>query len=498
MSAGGAVKRGGAVEHGGSAERGGGLSAPAATVARTVLVLALVLIAGFQPGVAAIARDYATAQTATTAKNYAAAADALSDAAARLPYSGYAANRAGLGDISAGRFEEAIRQLFAAAALEGWTTARRVALGDAYLGKGDTASAIAQWETALAADPNDDGLLARLANQYEAAGRYTDAVNVLNQLIALRPKDPAVYYRLALLTAATDPDSAPARLALAAGISPSLAPATQVVIDAVQAGQASGDRAALFGKVGYALVQLSEWRLAQEALTHAVTLNPQYSDAFAYLGLALDRQNQDGLPDYETAVKLAPQSPLVQYLLGLHWRRAGDSDTALPYLLAAQKLDANNPAIAAEIGGAYASIGDLPNGELWLSNAVKLDDQNPQWWLLLAKFYTDNQFHMAELGLSAAKRAAALDPKSGPAADVYGYALVLIGDLANGEKALLQALTLGGDSASTYYHLGVLYQMQKRNSEAETALKHALSLDPDGFYGGLALKALGALPPASP
>ena len=480
------------------AYRARAMSAPSAVLARGALLLALVLVAGFQPAVLAISQDYQTAQTATGNKDYAAAADALADAAARLPYSGYAANRAGLADISAGRFDDAIRQLSRAAAQEGWTTARRIALGDAYLGKGDATSAVTQWESALTTDPMNDGLLARLANQYEATGRFSEAVTVLSQLVQLRPTDAAVYYRLALLTAATDPGAAPARLALAAGVSPSLAPATQVVLAAIQAGQASGDQSALFGKVGYALIQLSEWRLAEEALNQAVTLNPQYGDAFAYLGLARDRQGKDGLANYETAVKLAPQSPLVQYLLGLHWRRAGDSSTALPYLLTAQKLDPKNPAIAAELGGAYASTGDLPNGELWLSQAVQVDDQNPQWWLLLARFYVDNNYHMPELGLPAARRAAELAPKSAATADVFGFALVLTGDLANGEKALQQALILGGDSASVYYHLGILYQEQKRPAEAETAFKHALSLDPDGLYGGLALKALGALTPGSP
>jgi tetratricopeptide (TPR) repeat protein len=473
---------------------GSSLAAPA----RSVVVVALILIAGFQPGVLAISRDFQIAQAATGSKNYAAAADALADAAARLPFSGYAANRAGLAEISAGRFDDAIRHLFLAAALDGWTPARRIALGDAYLGKGDTQSALAQWERALADDPKDDGLLARLSNQYEAAGRYADAIAVLNQLTQARPNDSTVYYRLALLTAATVPDEAPARLAVVASIAPDLAPATKTLIDAIQAGQATGDRAYVFGKVGYALIQLGEWRLAEEALTHAVTLNAQYADAFAYLGLARDRQKKDGLDAYQTAVKLAPQSPLAQYLLGLHWRRAGNSDTALPYLLAAQKLDPQNPAIAAEIGGAYAALGDLANGEIWLTQAIKLDDKNPQWWLLLARFYMDNEYHVAELGLPAARMAVGLDAKSGPAADALGYALVLTGDLDNGEKMLQKALTLGGESASTYYHLGILYARQNRTPEAETALKHALALDPDGFYGGLALKALGTFTPASP
>ncbi len=471
---------------------------PALALGRGVVVVVIILIAGFQPGVLAISRDFETAQAATAAKNYAAAADALGDAAARLPYSGYALGRAGLAEISAARFDAAIQHLFAAANLEGWTTARRVALGDAYLGKGDTAAAIAQWETALAANPNDDGLLARLANQYEAAGRFADAANVLNQLAQLRPTDGAVYYRLAVLTAATAPDRASARLAVAAAISPTLGAATRSLVDAIQSGEATGDQAYVFGKVGFALEQLAEWRLAVEALTHAVTLNPQYADAFAYLGLARDRLKQDGLDDYETAVKLAPQSPLAQFLLGLHFRRAGDSNTALPYLLAAQKLDPKNPAIAAEIGGAYASTGDLTNGEIWLTQAVTLDDQNPQWWLLLARFYMDNEYHVAELGLPAAQRALALDPKSGPAADALGYDLVLTGDLTNAEKLLQQALSLGGETASTYYHLGILYVRQGHQPEAQAELKHALALDPDGFYGGLALKALGTLNPASP
>ena len=87
-----------------AASRSSAVSAPAALLARVVLVLALVLVAAFQPGVLAIRRDYQTAQTATGGKDYATAATALVDAAARLTYSGYAANRAGLAEISAGHF----------------------------------------------------------------------------------------------------------------------------------------------------------------------------------------------------------------------------------------------------------------------------------------------------------------------------------------------------------------------------------------------------------
>jgi tetratricopeptide (TPR) repeat protein len=473
-------------------------SPPAVAAARGVLMLAAILLAGLQPTLLAVARDFQSARAATAVRNYAAAADALSNAAARLPYASYVLNQAALAEISAGRFDDAIRHLYAVADLDRWTTARHVALGDAYLGKGDASSALSQWEQALPDSPKDDALLARLANQYEALGRYPDAVRVLTTLTEVRRDDPAVYYRLALLTAATSPVDAPARLVLVADMAPNLAPTARMLVDAIQSGEATGNPAYTFGRVGYAFEQLNEWRLAEEALKRAVAIDPNYSEAYAYLGLSQDRQNKDGLGAYETAVRLAPQSPLAQFLLGLHWRRAGDSHTALIYLEAAQALDPQNPAIAAEMGGAYASLGDLTEAEIWLSAAVKLDEKNAQFWLLLAKFYVDNEYHVAELGLPAARMAVGLAPKSGPAADALGYALVLTGDLANGERMLLQALTLGGESAATYYHLGILYTRQKRTQEAEAALNHALALDPQGFYGNLALKALGALTKPAP
>jgi hypothetical protein len=88
--------------------------------------------------------------------------------------------------------------------------------------------------------------------------------------VAVRPDDPAVYYRLAVLTAATAPDEAAARLTLVAQKSPDLAPAVQIILDAIAAGQATGSPEVTFAKVGYAFEQLSEWALAELALARAV------------------------------------------------------------------------------------------------------------------------------------------------------------------------------------------------------------------------------------
>lgn len=471
----------------------------------TPLKIAAVALAGLllSPAAfpAAIADNLRRGEAATASQDYAAAADAFVDVAARLPYDGRMVYRAGLAELSAGRFEAASARIRRAASLLGWTPAMRVALGDAYFGEGSRAEAIAQWEQALRDLPKDESLLARLAASYEALGQYPQALEMLARRAQTQTPDPAARYRLALLTAATAPADANARLAEVVNTPSDFSSKAAALQQAIRDAEAVGDPAYTFGRVGYTLIQLQEWALAEYALTQAVTLNPQYADAHAYLGLAQDSQGKDGVEAYTRAEQAAPDSPLVQYLFALHYRRLGQSARALPYLQKAQKLDAENPAIAAELGGAYAAQNDLLSAETWFTQAVALAPKDGQFWLLLARFHVDNEFKVPEQGLPAARMAVGLNPESALAADALGYALIITGDYVNGQKSLERALALDPNLASAYYHFGLYYVTQNLGAEAEAMLQHALALDPQGPYGNLALKALsvlGARPAATP
>jgi tetratricopeptide (TPR) repeat protein len=468
---------------------------PPSFLARSAALLAVILILSPTPFLHPIADAFRAAQAATERQDYITAAHALKDAVDRLPYSGYVAYRAGLADISAKQFDAAARLLQISAALDGWTPTKHVALGDAYFGLNRRDDALQQWERALKDLPDDDGLLARLANNYEAAGRYPEAMAALKTLAHLRVDDAAVYYRLALLTAAAAPDEATTYLTLAAGLSPDLAPTADYLRESIELGQSTGDAAYTFGRVGFAFVQMQEWTLAELAFARAIEHDPDYADAHNYLGLVLDRLGRDGLAEYEAALRLAPDAPLTHFFLGQHWRQKGDTAQAIAYLQRAQTLDSHNPAIAAELGAAYTQAGDLPNAEIWYVNAVKSDENNPQFWFLLAQFYTDNNYHVAELGLPAARMAVSLAEESAAAADVLGYALVLTDDLVNGQKMLERALTLDPRLPGAHYHLGLLYARQGKLADAELAFNTVLALDPNGPYGNLALRALAQYAP---
>ncbi len=469
--------------------------AAGAGLVRGGLVVLGLLTLSPQAGLVPVAEALRRADALTAAQDYAGAADAAGNAAQRLPYDGNLMLRAGLADISAARFESAIQRLNRVGGLLGWTPFRRVALGDAYFGQGDREAAIAQWEIALRDLPDDTALLRRLAENYEAVGRYPEAAEMFNRLGQAGAPDPAAYYRLAVYTAARAPADAVGRLAIVIETAPELAPAAQLLLDAIRTGQASGDEAYLFGVVGFTLLQLNEAALAETALARATILNPGYADAFAYLGLAQDRQGKDGAPALETAIRLAPDSPLAHFFLGLHFRRTGQSAAALPYLETAQRLDPTNPAIAAEIGGAYAASGDFVSAERWFVEAVNLEPDSSEFWLLLARFHVDNDYQIAEKGLPAARMAVGLNANSALAADAFGYALILTGDLANGQESLERALALDPELASAYFHLGVLYRIRNRDDLAEAAFKHTLALDPEGPYGKLAIQNLAQFAP---
>jgi cellulose synthase operon protein C len=464
-----------------------------AAMGRAVLLLLFVALLAPQPVVLPLKTALRTALEAEARHDHAARADALETAAARLPYSSALEYRSGLADLAAGRFDSAARRIRTAASQDGWTSESRTALGDALAGLGHVDAAAVEWEIALAEVPTDRGLLARLASYYERAGRYPEAIELLGQLG--QSGDLAAYYRLTILTAALTPVDALARIAILEARAPDLAPVLGTLRSAIETGRMSGNDAYTKAVVGLAFVQLREWALAEIALSQALAAEPGFAEAYAYLGLAQDMQHKDGLMAYDNAIRLDPESPLIQFLTGLHWRRLENSDRALPYLMAAQGLDPDNPAVAAEIGGAHASLGNITAAEHWLVRAVQLDQRNPAFWLLLARFYVDHEYQVAEAGLPAARMAAGLDPDSPQAADTLGFALVLTGDLVNGRKFLDLALAADDSLASAHYHLGHLLGLQGARQAAESHLQRALALDPEGSIGGLALKALAHLAP---
>ncbi|MBI3242379.1 MAG: tetratricopeptide repeat protein [Chloroflexi bacterium] len=452
------------------------------------LAFLIVLLLNIQPNWKPLQDDWRVLRGSTsfTGDSY----RAISDAYARQPWNADWAQSAGFAALAVGDYAAAQTALQKTASLKGWTPELHIALGDAYQGQGLSDQAVTEWETALPDHLTDTALLTKLARVYENKGRYPEAAAVLRTLVALEPDNAFAQYRFGVVLSVIDPPSAPAHLALAAGLDESVQPFAESLSQAVAAGLDADDPAYMAGVIGYTLIGLQEYPLAKASLLNAVSDRPDFAEAHAYLGLAEDRLGGDGLDSYERALALDDTLPLAHYLLGLHHRRKGDNDAAIAELKRAFDLDPANAAAAAELGSAYAELNNLQEAESWYIQAVNVASEDANFWVLLSQFYLDHEIRIEDAALATAQKAYELAPNLAEANDALGYAYYLNGSFKFAEEFLLKAQSLDGRSARINFHLGLMYLDTNRPDEARQALNAAASLDAGGPIAEAAIRAL--------
>ena len=136
----------------------------------------------------------------------------------------------------------------------------------------------------------------------------------------------------------------------------------------------AGDPAYVSALLGRVLFEEQEWVLAVRQFERALVHNPDYPDAHAYLGYALDQVGRPGEARSHLlrAVALAPDSAVVHVFLGLHYDRLGDFSAARAAYETAYDLDPDNPATCVEIGQTWAAEGRYMAAEIWLRAWLRL------------------------------------------------------------------------------------------------------------------------------
>lgn len=339
--------------------------------------------------------------------------------------------------------------------------------------------------------PTEAASLRDLAAAQIAAQEWAAAEHTLRALLAAAPGDAAAHLWLGMLLAPVEPEAATQHL-LRAKADAELAGEAQRVLDAL--GDGSRGRAESLTGLGIALVGVGEWALAQRALELALESNAANPAALAYLGYALDQQGTDGLPSLERARAMAPADPQVNYLLGLHWRLAGDHDAACAAFLRAYWAAPENPAPAAELGLSLRERGDLAQAEQWLRIAVNLEPDQSQWTELLAAFYADTGFGLENDGLAFLESARERAPGSASIRASLGWALYRLGQIERAHEELSVAVVLAPADARSRYYFGMVLE---RLGDSEGALdsfrfvmEHA---PPDSLYAVLAVRGLARL-----
>ena len=225
---------------------------------------------------------------------------------------------------------------------------------------------------------------------------------------------------------------------------------------AIRLAALQGDEAYSLTAVGQAFARLEQWDLSLVALQNAVEVDPEYAEAWAYLGEALQQTGEDGTEAIERAQELDPLSLSANLLAALYWQREGDFDEAGRYLNIARLVDPENTSIYLQLGHNAVLGGDVPGARIFYEQALALNPDNLDALKALATYSLDNQIYIDDIGLPTARRALVLAPRDPDVLVLMGRAIFLSSGQDEQAKTLFQnALELDPIHPGAHLHLGL-------------------------------------------
>ncbi len=348
-----------------------------------------------------------------------------------------------------------LRQL---AARTGWTPMFRQQMADALIAKGERRQASLHLQASLSGSRQDTPILRKLIDYALAERDWESASMTLARLIAVDPDNEHALYQLGLLLAPTDMLQALTYLERAA-VDPQYREATTAVRSVLNGYTQAGPDELAF-QVGLALMGIRAWPYAEHALVVALDRGATSPAVLAFLGVAQDQQGYDGWAVIERASTAAPDDPVVNFAVALHWRLTGDPQRALTALTRAQALDPGNAGIAAEIGLAFQMLGRLNDAAAWLNQAITLAPGNAGFRTLLATFYADTDYNLVGEGLDVIRRLAMLSPNDADIRACLGWALFSTGQFDAARVELDKALVIDPTNLRARYYFGAFLEFR--------------------------------------
>jgi tetratricopeptide (TPR) repeat protein len=370
-----------------------------------------------------------------------------------------------------------------------------MALGDAYQQTGNSSAALRAWKTvaALGGLSREEAIAngLKIAHGYLAQGDYPAAIGFWQYLADLQPQDAQTHFQLGLLLATQDPETALGVLDEAASLDAKLEEPVSSLRSSIMSARFAENPAYTLVLTGRALANLNRWSLAAEAFHQATRLRPDYAEAWAYWGEALQHpdstadaasasgpQSTAGLAELQKAVALDPKSLAAQTLLSIYWVRQGRYEQALETIRTALELAPENPVLVSELASILAVSGDLEQAYRTYQRAAALSPYDPLYLRLQVNFSLRYGYQVAQIALPLARKLVVQDPQNPINLDLMAQVFIRQGDLVNAERFLLRLLEANPDFAPAHLHLGLLYLLQGDQTAAYQELARTISLAP--------------------
>lgn len=232
-----------------------------------------------------------------------------------------------------------------------------------------------------------------------------------------------------------------------------------------------------------ALVHLSRFSAAEQALQRYLESHPDSSDGLYLLGFVLHRENRSGesLATYTRAAAIAPPTGDDLKIVGLNYVLLNDYADAIQWLQKAVDRDPMNKDAWYYLGRALYTMSRRGEARQAFMTVLKIDPQDPRAENNLGLiFETDGQPAAA---IEAYRKAIAWQEHNPhPSEQAYvnlGNLLLEQGHIEEALPALQKAVELAPDNAFCHMTLGIAYRQQHKLGLAQRELETATRLEPD-------------------
>jgi protein O-GlcNAc transferase len=218
-----------------------------------------------------------------------------------------------------------------------------------------------------------------------------------------------------------------------------------------------------------------------DAIAHfrkSIQNDSKYAPAHYHLGviLWLGKDQDHGLQELQSAVRLDPNGFDFRYRLGSAYIELGSNDKAAAEMKAAVALDATKAEAWQQLGVAEQRNKDLAGAVEALAKAVSLKPKDNELRDAYAQLLIATR--QPERGITEAQTVLADNQWDLSARINLGYAYLNIGEYAQAEKAFRELLEIDSASIAGHYNLAIALKMQDQLEAAEKEFQKTIELDP--------------------
>ncbi|MGB9640336.1 MAG: tetratricopeptide repeat protein [Anaerolineales bacterium] len=347
-----------------------------------------------------------------------------------------------------------------------------------------------------------------LLERFQSTRQFFEANQTLQKLMLLQPNFPFWRYRYGLILLTSQPEEAKKILREVVASDINYKENIDKLLDPLMRSQ-SRDMSYQLLQAGRGLASIGEWTLAEEAFVRAVSLRPDYAEAWAYLGLAKMHANnklnfvrskaikegflinkgeeadqfdkdkileQNGLAEIRQALRINPQSQAALAFETQYWLERGNSKQALQAARRAIRVYPSEEYNFEQYAQALILNGELDSAWQIYRLLVESSTDKEKAEKVLLRFDIQNNFLLQEEALPLARQLTYQHPGDLESLDLLALVLFSLHYDQRAQELLERVIRLEPDNAAAHLHLALVLLDQGQRELAYHELTQAIAL----------------------